>query len=139
MIQFYNEKIKGSEFKMKKFISTIFFCLIAMCSMISVGAYAKTASCTLKTTDRVDATTAWVGLAKKATATTKNNSSSSCRITSSIWAAYGGLVATKEQTITVNPGRTESHDDTQNVSSTFRLDIYPATWGKASGSGTIKI
>lgn len=136
MIQFYNEKIKGSEFKMKKFISTIFVCLIAMCSMISVGAYATTASCTLKTNDRVDATTAWVGLAKKASASTTNNSSSSCRIVSNIWAAYGGLVATKEKTVTVNPGRTEPHYDTQDFSSTFRLDIYPEEWGKASGRGT---
>lgn len=124
---------------MKKFISTIFVCLIAMCSMISVGAYAKSASCTLKTSDRVDATTAWVGLAKKATATTKNNSSSSCRIVSNIWAAYGGLVASKEDSITVDPGKTSSHNDSQTYSSTFRLDIYPKEWGKASGSGTIKI
>ena len=126
---------------MKKMIVTYIVCLMTTFSMVGVFAYGRSSSTTLYKSSSTDAVTEWIGYDYIATATAKNNASSSALMEAAIWASWKGAIYpnTKEAVVTISWGKTTTFSDSQQNTSIYRLVLTPKAKGLVAGSGTITL
>lgn len=126
---------------MKKMLVTYIICLMTTFSMVGVFAYDSSDSTTLYKSSSTDAVTDWIRYDFIATATAKNNDSSSALMEAAIWASWKGAIYpnTKEAVVTIPWGKTMTFSDSQQNTSIYRLVLTPKAKGLVSGSGTITL